>query len=157
MKQIHTLPKHQTIHTNVRMHILVYTAAMYFFYAVDGAQGLIRPRVSGASHLYGRCFGNRNIAAIFNTQRLHLRLVRALQIASGYQECFIRKACDFLQSGRPQVLNRGLHLDFEVLQWSKLVEICGTQNETKMTPQLSVCTSLADSYSSSHATTAHEI
>ena len=157
MKQIHTLPKHQTIHTNVRMHILVYTAAMYFFYAVDGAQGLIRPRVSGASHLYGRCFGNRNIAAIFNTQRLHLRLVRALQIASGYQECFIRKACDFLQSGRPQVLNRGLPLNFEVLQWSKLVEICGTQNATKIKPQLNVCTSLADSYGSPHATTTHEI
>ena len=70
---------------------------------------------------------NRNIAAIFNTLRLHLRLVRALQIADGYQECFIHRACDFLQIGRVQVLNRGLHLrglhlDFEVLQWSKLVD-----------------------------------
>ena len=102
-------------------------------------------------------YRNRNIAAAFNTLRLHLRLVRALQIVSGHQECFIHKDCDSLEIGRPQVLNRDLHLDFEVLQWSKLVEICGTQNETKMTPQLSVCTSLADSYSSSHATTAHEI
>ena len=63
----------------------------------------------------------------FNTLRLHLRLVRALQIADGYQECFIHRACDFLQIGRVQVLNRGLHLrglhlDFEVLQWSKLVD-----------------------------------
>ena len=65
----------------------------------------------------------RNIAAIFNTLRLHLRLVRSLRIAGGYQECFVHRGCDSPQIGRPQVLNRGLHLVFEVLQWSKLVEI----------------------------------
>ena len=72
-------------------------------------------------------YRNRDIDAIFNPLGLHLRLVRALQIADGYQECFIHRACDFLQIGRVQVLNRGLHLrglhlDFEVLQWSKLVD-----------------------------------
>ena len=102
-------------------------------------------------------YRNRNIAAILNTLRLHLRLVRALQMASGYQERFIHRACDSLQIGRPQVLDRGLNLDFEVLQWSKLVEIWGTQNETKGNPQLNVCTSLADSYRSSQGTTAREI
>ena len=95
---------------------------------------------------------------MFNTLRLHLRLVHALQIASDYRECFIHRGCDSLHIGRPQVLNRGLHLGYEVLQWSNLVEIWGTQNKTKITPQLNVCTSLADSYSSSsQATTAPEI
>ena len=79
-------------------------------------------------------YRNRNIAAIFNTLRLHLRLVRASQIEGGYQECFIHRAFDSLQIGRLQVLNKGLHLDFEVLQWSKLVDIWGTQNETKKQP-----------------------
>ena len=102
-------------------------------------------------------YRNRNIAAILNTLRLHLRLVRALQIAGGNQECFIHRVCDSFQIGRLQVLNRGLHLDFEVLQWSKLVEIWGAQNETINNPQLNVCTSLADSYSSSQATAALEI
>ena len=74
------------------------------------------------------------MAAIFNTLRLHLRLVRALHIAGGYQECFIHRACDSLQIDRLQVLNRGLHLDFEVLQWLKLVETWGTQNQTKTAP-----------------------
>ena len=60
---------------------------------------------------------NINIVAIFNTLRLHLQLVRALQIAGGYQECFIHRACDSLQIGLPQVLKRGLHLDVEVLLW----------------------------------------
>ena len=75
----------------------------------------------------------------------------------GYLECFIRRACDSLQIGRLQVLNRGLHLDFEVLQWSKLVEIWGTQKRDKNQPPTERCTSLADSYSSSQATTAPEI
>ena len=70
-------------------------------------------------------YRNRNIAAIFNTLRLHLRLVRALQIAGGYREYFIHRACHYLQIGRLQVLNGGLHLDFEVLQRSRLVENWG--------------------------------
>ena len=102
-------------------------------------------------------YRNRNIADIFNALRLHLRLIRALQVAGGHQMCFIHRACASLQIGRLQVLNRGLHLELEVLQWSKLVEIWDTQNETKNAPQLNVCTSLADSYSSSQATTAPEI
>ena len=56
-----------------------------------------------------------------------------------------------------QVLNRGLHLHLEVLQWSKLVEIWGTQNETNNNPQLNVCTSRADSYNASQVTIAREI
>ena len=85
-------------------------------------------------------YRNRNIAAILNTLRLHLRLVRALQIvggqiAGGHQECFIHRACDSLQIGRLQVLNRGLHLEFEALQWLKLVEIWGTKIETENNPQ----------------------
>ena len=79
-------------------------------------------------------YWNIIIAANFNTLRLHLRLVRASQIASGYQECFIHRACDWLQIGLAQVLNRGLYLDVEVLQWSKLDEFGGTQNDTKITP-----------------------
>ena len=102
-------------------------------------------------------YRNRNIAAILNTLRLHLRLVRALQMASGYQERFIHRACDSLQIGRPQVLDRGLNLDFEVLR-SKLVKKWGAQNEAKNNNhQLQVCTSIADSYSTSQATTAREI
>ena len=100
---------------------------------------------------------NRSVAALFNTVRFHLRLVRALQIASGYQECFIHRAGNSFQIGLPQVLNGGQRLDVEVLQWSKLDEFGGTQNETKNNPQLNVCTPRADSYSSSQATTASEI
>ena len=102
-------------------------------------------------------YRNRNIAAIFKAMRLKLRLVRGLQMAGGYQACLIHRARDSLQIGRLQVLNRGLHLDVEVLHWSKLVEIWGTQNEKKNDPQLNVCPSLVDSYNSSQATTAPEI
>ena len=73
-------------------------------------------------------YRNRNIAALVNALRLNLRLVRALQIADCHEKYFIYRACDSLQIGRLQVLNRGRHLDFEVLQWSKLVEVWGTQN-----------------------------
>ena len=79
-------------------------------------------------------YRTKNIAAIFHKLRLHHWLVRAFQIASGYQKCFIHRAGDSLQIGRPRFLNRGLQLDFEVLQWSKLVEIWGTQNGQKSTP-----------------------
>ena len=47
-------------------------------------------------------------------------------------------ACDSVQVGLCQLHNRGLHLDFDVLRWSKMVEIWGTQNETKNSPQLNV-------------------
>ena len=66
-------------------------------------------------------------------------------------------ACESLQIGSPRFLNRGLHLDFEVLQLSKLVEIWGTQNETKKNPQLNVRTSLVDSYSASKTTNLRDI
>ena len=100
-------------------------------------------------------YRNKNIATIFNTLRLNLRLGRALQIASGFPDCFIHRSCYSLQIGRLQVLNRGLHLDFEVLH--AVVEIWWTQNETKSNPRLNVCTSRADSYSSSQAAAAREI
>ena len=51
---------------------------------------------------------------------------------------FITAACAFLEIDPPQVLNRGLHLDLEVLQWSKLVEIWGAQNEAKNNPQFAL-------------------
>ena len=67
------------------------------------------------------CFiGIINSKDFFDTLRLHLRLVRALQIAGGNQECFIHRACDSLQIDLPKVSNRSLHLDFEVLQWSQV-------------------------------------
>ena len=52
------------------------------------------PRVSGESNL-NMFYRNRNIAANFNPLRLYLRLVRALQITSGYQQqCLIHsRAC----------------------------------------------------------------
>ena len=60
--------------------------------------------------------------------------------------------------GFRQVLNRGQHPDFEVLQWSKLVEILEcTMNVRQNNPQLNVCTSLADSHSASQETIAREI
>ena len=55
-------------------------------------------------------------------------------------------ACDYLRIGRPPFLNRALHLDFGVIGCSKMIDIWGTQNETKTDPQLNVCTSLADTY-----------
>ena len=55
---------------------------------------------------------------------------------------------------RPRFLNGGLHLDFEALPWSKLVETWG--NETEITPQ-PIALSLVDSHSFSQATTAREI
>ena len=42
-------------------------------------------------------------------------------------------ACDPLQTGRSPS-NVGLHLDFGVLQWSKMVEARRTQNEAKHNP-----------------------
>ena len=59
---------------------------------------------------------------------------------------FITAACVPVGMVPPQVINRGLHLEF----W-------GAQNETKNNPQLKACTSLADSYSSSQATTPRKI
>ena len=66
-------------------------------------------------------------------------------------------ACDSLQIGRPPFLNRAPHLDFGVIEWSKMIDIWGTQNETKTDPQLDVCTSVVDTYSPSQATIAREI
>ena len=77
---------------------------------------------------------NNIFQSYFDTLSLHLRLVRALQIAGGNQECFIHKACYSLQIGLPQVLNRCLHLDFEVLQWSKLDEIGVHKIQRKQPP-----------------------
>ena len=96
---------------------------------------LIRPLVPGFQvTLIPRCFIVTELA-IFDTLRLHLRLVRALQIAGGHQECVIHsRACDSLQVGRLQVLNRGVHLDFEVLRWSKLVEIGVHKTILKQSP-----------------------
>ena len=42
-----------------------------------------------------------------------------------------------------QAFNRDLHLALAVLQWSKVVEIWGAQNETGNNPELKVCTGTA--------------
>ena len=34
-------------------------------------------------------------------------------------------ACDSLQIGRPPFLNRAPHLDFGVIEWSKMIDIWG--------------------------------
>ena len=102
------------------------------------------PGFPGDSNIYALS-GKKN-RRYFDTLRLHLRQVRDLQIAGGNQYFFIHRACDSLQIGLTQVLNRGLHLDFEVPQWSKLDEIWGTHNETNNSPQLNICTALVDSY-----------
>ena len=68
---------------------------------------------------------------------------------------FITAACVSLEIARSQVLNRGLHLDLEVLPRSNLDESLGSLTETKNDPQPDVCaSSLADSYSSSQESTA---
>ena len=87
----------------------------------------------------------------FDMPHLDLRLVRALAesgcvslmfplhqlVISRERVCELdvssTSACDYLQMCCPQFLNGGLHLDFEVLQWLKLIEIRKTQNETKKT------------------------
>ena len=56
-------------------------------------------------------------------------------------------ACDFLYIGRLHFLNRGVHLGFGVLQWSKVVDFGKSKNVTKNNPHLNLCTLLADSYS----------
>ena len=72
----------------------------------------------------------------------------------GSQESLINIACDSVQSaGLLLVLNRGLQLDFEVLQSAELGEIWGAQVETKNNPKPNVCNLLVDSFISSHATT----
>ena len=69
---------------------------------------------------------------------------------------FITATCASFDIDLPQVLNRGLHLDIEVLQWSKSVGVWSAQNETKTSLQLTVVTSRADSYSFSQETAARE-
>ena len=73
------------------------------------------PGFTRASNIYTFYRNNTFSSYYVDTLLLNLRMVRALQIAGGDQECFIHRACDSLQLGLPQVLRRGLHLDFEVL------------------------------------------
>lgn len=83
-------------------------------------------------------YRNVNLRRYFDTLRLHVRLVRGHQREGGGPKCLTTAACDSLQVDLCRVLNRALHLDFEVLllQWSRLVEIWGTQKlyEDKRTP-----------------------
>ena len=103
-------------------HLLIWspTAAVNSTFTQEplkGTQGLIRPLVPGFQvTLMSRCFIGTETLPPFSTRCVcTFGLVRALQIADGCQECFMQRACDSLQIGRLQVLNRGLHLDFEVL------------------------------------------
>ena len=91
-------------------------------------------------------YRGEKIRSYFDTLRLHLRLVCALQRVGGDSKCFIHRAGDSIQIDLCKVVNRSLHLAF----W-------GTQNDTTTNPRLNVCTSLADSCSSSQATTAREV
>ena len=72
-----------------------------------------------------------------NTVRLDFWLVRALELAVIIILCVVAKSASSTKAvilfrlafRLSPFLNRGLHLDFEVLQWLKLVEIWGTLNE----------------------------
>ena len=44
---------------------------------------------------------------------------------------FITAACASLEIALPEIPNSGLHLDLNVLLWSKVVEFWGPQSETK--------------------------
>lgn len=65
-------------------------------------------------------------------------------------------ACDAIQIGCPHFFNGGLHVDFGVVQWSRIVEVQKTKRY-ESNPQLNVGTSLEDSYNSPQAVTAREI
>ena len=62
--------------------------------------------------------------------------------------CFSRQCSPACSQQRPTPRLRGTAV------WPKYVDMWGTQNEPKNHTQLSVCTSLADSYSSSQETAA---
>ena len=66
--------------------------------------------------------------------RLHLRLVRALQISGWLPRVFHPELVILFRLAVRRLSTETYNLDFEVLQWSKLVEIWGTQNETKIQP-----------------------
>ena len=69
-------------------------------------------------------------------------------------------ARDSIQIGRPHFFNGDLHLGFGALQWSRIVELQKTQNETKKQPpteRLHFTCTLEDSYISSQATIVREI
>ena len=67
-------------------------------------------------------YRNRNIAATFTTLRLHLQLVRALQIADRHQKCLIHKDSDSFQIGR-------LRLSTEA--YTSTLRCCSGQNWSK--------------------------
>ena len=100
-----------------------------------GTQASPGPRVSDRSNLYlvpGRCFigTEKNIYTSTRcVQNVELRLVCAYLRAAVTRKRFVTAAaCVYLEIDLPQVLNRGLHLDLEVLQWTKLVEVRGAPN-----------------------------
>lgn len=127
-------------------------------FPVKGTEGLIRPLVPGFQvNLMSRCLSEQKRGPIVNRSCLHRDLVRAFQIASGYQECFVHKACNSVQVGPAQILIRGLHVDIVVLLWLKVVEIAPTQNAAKLYPQLNVFASIADICSYSQATSGGDI
>lgn len=55
-------------------------------------------------------------------------------------------ARDSVQIGRLIFFNGGLHVDFEGLQWPRVVEIQKAQKSKRKKEQLSVCAALEDSF-----------
>ena len=80
--------------------------------------------------------------------RSDLRLARAYGRATATSIRLFTAACVLLEIDFPQVVNRDIHVDLEVLQSSKLVDLYGAQDETKTKPQLTVLSSLKDNRSS---------
>ena len=89
--------------------------------------------------------------------RLHLGLVRSLQRESGDPMFYPKSLTISPDRHFCWVPKSDLHLDFEELKWSKFSEMSCTQNEAKTIAQLNVCTSLANSSTSSQATIPCEI
>ena len=73
---------------------------------------------------------------------------------SGGRRCFIHRTCDSFQIGRP--CTKVYTSTLRRCSGRNLPKFGVHQNETKNNPQLNICTSLVNCYSSSQTTTARE-
>ena len=108
------------------------------------AEDIIHPQSPGfvAILISRHCLG-RLIAPPLRHNDFRPSTDRALAESSGCVSLTFHPQCNI------SFLNRGLFFDFAVLQWSKFFIIRKKQRSS----QIIVCTSRADSYSSSQATT----